>query len=78
MFYADLHVHSRYSRATSRAGTLENFSRWGRLKGIKVVATGDFTHPAWRAEIGGCLQRGGHALFEDGPVFATGGNLHDL
>jgi DNA helicase-2/ATP-dependent DNA helicase PcrA len=52
MFYGDLHVHSRYSRATSRAGTLENFSRWGRLKGIKVVATGDFTHPAWRAEIG--------------------------
>ncbi len=52
MFYADLHVHSRYSRATSPSGTLENFSRWGRLKGITVVATGDFTHPAWRAAIG--------------------------
>ncbi len=52
MFYADLHVHSRHSRATSRDGTLENFSRWGRIKGLRVVATGDFTHPAWRAEIG--------------------------
>lgn len=52
MFYADLHVHSRYSRATSPDGTLESFARWAQLKGIGVVATGDFTHPAWRQAIG--------------------------
>ena len=50
-FYADLHVHSRYSRATSRNCDLENLALWARKKGIGVVATGDFTHPAWRAEL---------------------------
>ena len=50
-YYADLHVHSRYSRATSREGCLEEFAYWARLKGLAVVATGDFTHPAWFAEL---------------------------
>ena len=51
MFYADLHVHSRYSRATSRDADLEHLALWARRKGISVVATGDFTHPAWFEEI---------------------------
>ena len=50
-FYADLHVHSKYSRATSRNCDLENLALWARKKGIAIVGTGDFTHPAWRAEI---------------------------
>ena len=50
-FYADLHVHSKYSRATSRDCDLEHLAIWARKKGIAVVATGDFTHPAWRAEL---------------------------
>lgn len=50
-WYADLHVHSRYSRATGRDATLEPFSFWARRKGLSVVATGDFTHPAWMQEI---------------------------
>ena len=50
-FYADLHVHSRYSRATSRNCDLEHLALWARKKGIAIVGTGDFTHPAWRAEI---------------------------
>ena len=50
-FYADLHVHSKYSRATSRNCDLEHLALWARKKGIAVVGTGDFTHPAWRAEI---------------------------
>lgn len=50
-FYADLHVHSRYSRATSRDCDLENLSFWAQRKGIDVVGTGDFTHPAWIAEL---------------------------
>ena len=50
-FYADLHIHSKYSRATSRNCDLEHLAIWGRKKGIGIVGTGDFTHPAWRAEL---------------------------
>jgi len=50
-FYADLHVHSKYSRATSRDLDLEHLAHWGARKGVAVVATGDFTHPAWSAEL---------------------------
>ncbi|MBI1315134.1 AAA family ATPase [bacterium] len=51
MFYADLHVHSKYSRATSRDLDLEHLAIWGQRKGLSVIATGDFTHPAWMQEI---------------------------
>ena len=50
-FHADLHVHSKYSRATSKHADLEHLAYWARKKGIAVVATGDFTHPAWLAEL---------------------------
>ena len=50
-FHADLHVHSKYSRATSRDLDLEHLAHWAARKGIGVVATGDFTHPAWCAEL---------------------------
>jgi uncharacterized protein (TIGR00375 family) len=50
-FHADLHVHSKYSRATSRDLDLEHLAYWACRKGIGVVATGDFTHPAWAAEL---------------------------
>src|SRR5262245_38006021 len=50
-FHADLHVHSKYSRATSRDLDLEHLAAWACRKGIGVVATGDFTHPAWCAEL---------------------------
>lgn len=51
MYIADLHIHSRYSRATSKDGTPEYLDLWARRKGISIVGTGDFTHPAWRAEL---------------------------
>ena len=51
MFYADLHIHSRYSRATSRDCDLPHLDLWARKKGIALVGTGDFTHPAWRQEL---------------------------
>jgi DNA helicase-2/ATP-dependent DNA helicase PcrA len=50
-FYADLHVHSRFSRATSRDCDLENLALWAQRKGLAVLGTGDFTHPAWFAAI---------------------------
>lgn len=44
---ADLQLHSRYSRAVSQNMTLPEISRWSKLKGIQLVATGDWTHPLW-------------------------------
>ncbi|MCU0724828.1 MAG: protein kinase [Planctomycetes bacterium] len=51
MFHADLHVHSRFSRATSQACNLVDLSVWARRKGLRVLGTGDFTHPGWMGEI---------------------------
>ena len=50
-FFADLHIHSRYSRATSPAMSLESLWRWAQMKGITVIGTGDFTHPKWLQEL---------------------------
>ncbi|GAW93200.1 UvrD-helicase domain-containing protein [Calderihabitans maritimus] len=50
-FVADLHLHSCYSRATSKEANPENFYRWAIYKGVTLVGTGDFTHPAWREEL---------------------------
>lgn len=48
---ADLHIHSRYSRAVSDKMVLPEIARWASLKGINLVGTGDFTHPLWFREI---------------------------
>ncbi len=48
---ADLHIHSRYSMATSKLGTPEYLDLWARKKEFLLVGTGDFTHPAWREEL---------------------------
>lgn len=50
-FYADLHLHSKYSRACSKELDLENLNYWAKFKGLNLLATGDFTHPLWFAEI---------------------------
>lgn len=50
-FVADFHIHSKYSRATSPLMDLENLDRWAKIKGIKVLGTGDFTHPQWFEDI---------------------------
>ncbi len=63
-FYADLHIHSKYSRATSRDCDLENLAWWARRKGITVVGTGDFTHPAWWQEINDKLVAAEPGLFK--------------
>lgn len=51
MYIADLHIHSKYSRATSRECVPEHLELWARRKGINLLGTGDFTHPAWRREL---------------------------
>lgn len=51
-FIADLHIHSRFSRATSKALTPRHLAAWARCKGIDVLGTGDFTHPQWGRNCG--------------------------
>ena len=51
MYIADLHTHSKYSRATSKECTPEYLDLWARRKGIQMIGSGDFTHPAWRDEL---------------------------
>jgi len=63
IYFADLHIHSRYSRATSPDCNLVELARWAALKGIKVLATGDFTHPQWSQEIRDTLEDAGDGLF---------------
>lgn len=60
---ADLHIHSKYSRATSRDMNLSTICLWAKLKGINLVGTGDFTHPAYFASIEEKLVPTGDGLF---------------
>ena len=62
-FYADVHLHSYYSRATAKNLNLEYLNLWGQLKGIQVIGTGDFTHPAWFAELETKLEPAEPGLF---------------
>ena len=63
MRIADLHIHSKYSRATSRDCVPDALDFWARRKGIDLVGTGDFTHPAWRAELAECLEEAEEGLY---------------
>lgn len=51
MFIADFHIHSKYSRATSKECVPEFLELWARRKGLDLIGIGDFTHPAWRKEL---------------------------
>lgn len=74
-FIADLHLHSRYSRATSREMGVESLARWARRKGIALLGTGDFTHPTYFAELQAKLtpaEPGLYRLKEKGPDVRPG------
>ena len=60
---ADVHLHSHYSRATSRDLTLEHLWKWAQIKGVQVVATGDVAHPGWLAELREKLEPAEEGLF---------------
>jgi uncharacterized protein (TIGR00375 family) len=62
-FYADLHIHSKFSRACSRDCDLEHLALVGRRKGISVIGTGDFTHPRWFEELSSTLVPAEPGLF---------------
>jgi DNA helicase II / ATP-dependent DNA helicase PcrA len=63
-FIADLHIHSHYSRATSKALTPEQLEFRGRLKGITIIGTGDFTHPGWLSELHEKTEPDGYGLLK--------------
>lgn len=60
----DLHIHSHYSRATSKSCNFEGLYRWGKLKGINIIGTGDCTHPSWFAEMRDKLEPAEPGLFK--------------
>ncbi|MBW1911907.1 MAG: UvrD-helicase domain-containing protein [Deltaproteobacteria bacterium] len=66
-FIADLHIHSHYSRATSRNLNPENLVLWARKKGITIIGTGDFTHPGWVAELEEKLVEAENGLYRLNP-----------
>lgn len=63
MFRADLHIHSRFSRATSKSLTLRSLAGYAYIKGIHLLGTGDCTHPKWLEEIAGELVYNEHTGF---------------
>jgi uncharacterized protein (TIGR00375 family) len=70
--FADLHIHSHYSRATSREMNIENLEKFSKLKGLNLIGTGDFTHPYWLEELKSSLREiegSGLFYFRDSKVF---------
>lgn len=63
-FFADFHLHSRYSRACSKDLTVAELAKWAKLKGLTVLGTGDFTHPLWMQELQAVLRDTGDGLYE--------------
>jgi len=62
--FADLHLHSRFSRACSKDLSIENLVKWGKVKGLGLLGTGDFTHEKWLAEINEKLEDDGTGILE--------------
>ncbi len=62
-YISDFHIHSKYSRATSKDMDVENITKWAKIKGISMMGTGDFTHPAWLKELKKNLEPKGDGTF---------------
>lgn len=63
-FIADFHLHSKFSRATSKDMEVETLARWARKKGVGLLGTGDFTHPTYFAELQSKLVPAGNGLYQ--------------
>ena len=63
MYIADLHIHSLFSRATSKDCDIPHLDWWAQRKGIQLLGTGDFTHPVWRAELKEQLVPAGEGVY---------------
>lgn len=62
-YVADLHLHSKYSRAVSPQMTLTVMAEYARMKGIDILTASDFTHPLWFKEISNELEEAGDGLY---------------
>lgn len=68
--FADLHLHSHYSRATSNRMDIENLERYAKVKGLNLLGTGDFTHPLWLDELKRTLKEDGDFYhYNDSSIF---------
>jgi len=74
---SDLHIHGRFSRATSKQLNIPNLVKYARIKGIDLLGTGDFTHPEWLKELKTQLNDDGSGVLrtEDGFPFVLQGEL---
>jgi uncharacterized protein (TIGR00375 family) len=61
---SDLHIHGRYSRATSKALDIANLEKYARIKGLTLLGTGDFTHPLWLSELKANLKEDGTGILK--------------
>jgi len=61
---ADFHIHGRYSRATSKQLDIQNLEKYGRIKGLNLIGTGDFTHPLWLKELKENLSEDGSGILK--------------
>ncbi len=75
---ADLHVHSRYSRATSKEMIIPKIAEYAKLKGITLVATGDFTHPQWLKELKKDLKEGDGVFEHEGVKFILNVEVNNI
>ena len=71
-YIADVHLHSRFARATSKTLNPENLYRWSLIKGLTVVGTGDFTHPVWFEELRDQLEPAEEGLYQLRPDLRRG------
>lgn len=72
MVIADLHIHSKYSRATSKNLDFDNLVKYARIKGVDVLGTGDFTHPIWIEEIRKMKEKDGIYYYDGFPFVISG------
>ena len=68
-FIADFHIHSKYSRATSRDMDIKHLAQWAKLKGITLMGTGDFTHHLWLEELKHALEDCDNGLFKYSGIY---------
>jgi len=69
---ADIHIHSKYSRACSKDLSFENLAKWAKIKGLNLLGTGDFTHPKWLEEIKQLREENGLYYYENFPFVLSG------
>ena len=80
---ADLHLHSKYSRAVSQEMVVSVMGEWARKKGIDLLGTGDITHPLWLRELRANLEEAGEGVFKEkgrsgGPLFVLAGEISSI